>query len=54
MQPYKLDLNKATELLQQDGWIYNLDGSPYDLNVRGLDISRLNDVFIPELSYGGY
>lgn len=46
MQPYKLDLNKATELLQQDGWIYNLDGSPYDSNV-GLRHKQVNDAFIP-------
>jgi hypothetical protein len=55
MQPYTLDLDKATELLELDGWVYNLDGTPYDPNV-GLRHKQINDeTFMPlEPGYGGY
>ncbi|MGI6687051.1 MAG: ABC transporter substrate-binding protein [Christensenellales bacterium] len=46
MQPYKLDLDKATKLLQQDGWVYNLDGTPYDPNA-GLRHKQIGDTLVP-------
>lgn len=46
MQPYTLDLDKATELLQLDGWVYNLDGTPYDPSA-GLRHKQIGDAFVP-------
>ncbi len=46
MQPYKLDLDKATKLLEQDGWVYNLDGTSYDPKV-GLRHKQIDDAFVP-------
>jgi len=46
MQPYTLNLDKATELLKLDGWVYNLDGTPYDPNA-GLRHKQMDDTFVP-------
>lgn len=46
MQAYKLDLNKAAELLRQDGWEYNQDGTPYDSNA-GLRHKQIDGAYVP-------
>ena len=46
LQPYTLDLDKAAELLQLDGWVYNQDGTPYDPNA-GLRHKQINETFVP-------
>jgi len=46
LQPYTLDLDKAAELLQLDGWVYNQDGTPYDPKA-GLRHKQINETFVP-------
>lgn len=46
MQPYTLNLKKAAELLQRDGWVYNLDGTPYDPDA-GLRYKQIGEAFVP-------
>ena len=46
MQSYDLDLEKAKELLELDGWVFNLDGTPYEPSA-GLRHKQIGDAFVP-------
>jgi len=46
MQSYDLDLEKAKELLELDGWVFNLDGTPYE-PTAGLRHKQIGDAFVP-------
>ena len=47
MQPYTLDLDKAIELLELDGWVYNLDGTPYDPDVGLRHKKMADETYVP-------
>jgi peptide/nickel transport system substrate-binding protein len=47
MQPYTLDLDKAAELLELDGWVYNLDGTPYDPDVGLRHKKMADETYVP-------
>ena len=47
MQPYKLDLMKAAELLAEDGWAYDAEGQPYIQAEGKLRHKQFGDAFLP-------
>ena len=47
MQPYKLDLDKAAQLLENDGWKFNADGSPFDPKAGTLRYKQFDNAYQP-------